>query len=99
MTEAKATARHKKMAESKVQRLEELKHKISVEEASYKKKKEEGKAKIKALAKEERSGAKEILDNDLNDMKLAIAKLKDELKSLKAEIKADKAKAKSEDSE
>ena len=94
MTEAKATARHEKMARSKKEKVEELRFRISTEQSSYGKKKADGKQRIKELPKEERPAAKAALDTELAGIKANIAKLKEELKEAKAAVKADEAKSK-----
>ncbi len=93
MTEAKATARHKKMANSKKVKYEELKHKVSVDQNTIRKKKEDFKTKSKGLSKEEKAIAKEALINDINTIKANIANTKEEMRGLRAEIAADAAKA------
>lgn len=99
MAEPKATARHKKMADSKKEKYEELKHKVSVDEANIQKKKEDFKAKSKDLTKEQKADAKAVLKQDIKVLKESIAKTKAEMKDLKKEIKADEAKAKEAEKE
>ncbi len=99
MTEAKATARHKKMAQSKKDKYEELKHKVSVDQNTIAKKKEDYRIKSKNLSKEEKIAAKAELTKDIQNIKASIAKTKEEMRALKAEIKADEAKAKAKESE
>lgn len=96
MVEAKATARHEKMAKAKKDRLEQLQMKLSSEKASIGKTKSEYKAKMKDLPKEERPAMKEKLDKEIEQIKVGIEKTKGEIATLKAEIKADKAKAESD---
>ena len=94
MVEAKATARHDKLAKSKQQKLDSLENKLSAEKESIGKLKADRKAEIKKLPKEEQAAAKQKLAADVEDIKKRIAATKEEIAALKAEIKADKAKAK-----
>lgn len=94
MVEAKATARHDKLAKSKQQKLESLRMKLASERESLSKMKSDRKADIRYMPKEDRPAAKEKLAADVLEAKQKIAATKEEIASLKAEIKADKAKAK-----
>ena len=94
MIEAKATARHDKLAKSKQEKLESLEHRLAAEKASVGKVKADRKAEIKKLPKEEQAAAKEKLAKEIEEIKQKIASTKQEVVALKAEIKADKAKAK-----
>ena len=97
MVEAKATARHDKLAKSKQQKLESLEGRLASEKAALGKLKADRKAEIKALPKEEQAAAKQKLQKELEDMKRKIASTKEEIAAQKAEIKADKAKAKQQE--
>ena len=90
MVEAKATARHDKLAKSKQQKLETLENRLASEKAAMGKLKADRKAEIKGLPKEDQAAAKQKLAADLEEMKKKIA-------AQKAEIKADKAKAKQQE--
>ena len=94
MVEAKATARHDKLAKSKQQKLDSLEEKLSSEKMALGKLKADRKAEIKALPKEEQAAAKQKLAAEVDEMKKRIAFTKEEIAAVKAEIKADKAKAK-----
>lgn len=97
MVEAKATARHDKLAKSKQQKLESLENKLAAEKAAMGKMKADRKAEIKALPKEEQAAANQKLAAELEDMKKRIASIKADIAAQKAEIKADKAKAKQQE--
>ena len=94
MVEAKATARHDKLAKSKQQKLESLENKLSMEKDSIAKLKTDRKAEIKKLPREEQAAAKQKLASEVEDIKKRISATKGEIAALKAEIKADKAKVK-----
>ena len=76
MVEAKATARHDKLAKSKQQKLESLEGRLASEKAALGKLKADRKAEIKALPKEEQAAAKQKLQKELEDMKRKIASTK-----------------------
>lgn len=94
MVEAKATARHDKLAKSKQEKLESLERRLDAEKASVGKVKAERKAEIKKLPKEEQAVARENMNKEIEEIKQRIADTKKEVAELKAEINADRAKAK-----